>query len=102
MKRLLAFAALAALAPLSALTGCSALSDEVRPPEEPTHAVVHAPYHEHALYNYNLGRLYMSQGRYELARERFLFVLAVAENGELKDKAAREVEAAERLIISKR
>ncbi len=32
--------------------------------------LVAAPYHENALYNFHLGRTYMAEGRYALARAR--------------------------------
>lgn len=63
---------------------------------------VGAPYHEHALYNLQLGREYMADGRYELAQERLLFALASARDESLKMRLTRELETCRRLIVTQR
>ena len=64
--------------------------------------LVASSYHENAIYNYHLGRTYMAESRYELARERFLLALACSRNEDMRLRAAEELEAAERQIASQR
>ena len=98
MKRILPLSILALI-----LTGCGVFQQQAAapPPPEPQ-AVVAAPYHENALYNFHLGRSYMAQGRYELARERYLLALACSHDDDLRLRAAQELEAAQRQIESLR
>jgi len=78
-------AALMLLGPV-ALAGCAGPQAEA------------VPYHGHALYNFHLGRKYQAEGRYEMARDRFLQAMATAEDQEMRTRLAREIEAADKLI----
>lgn len=68
------------------LTGCA------RPQAEAV------PYHAHALHNFYLGRKYQAQGRYEMARDRFLQALATAEDAKMRARLVKEIQAADKLI----
>ncbi|MDY7001336.1 MAG: hypothetical protein SVS15_06100 [Thermodesulfobacteriota bacterium] len=70
----------------TALTGCAKPQAEA------------VPYHGHALHNFHLGRKYQAQGRYEMARDRFLQALATAEDADMRARLAREIQAADKLI----
>lgn len=81
------------LAALSAITaGCS-----MNRPKVAT-----APYHEQSMYNFYLGRLYLAEGRYELARERFVTAMAAADNEEMRLLTAQELDMVEKMIQSRR
>lgn len=90
---------IAALALLT-LGGCSNLLETIgfAPNYEP-HGV---PYHENSLNSLAQGRQYQTQGRYELARETFLQGLATARDKDLRARLAEEIEATDRLILSRR
>jgi len=60
------------------------------------------PEHENTLTNFTLAREYQTQGRLELARDRYLQALATARNPELKNRIVEELEAADRQIRSQR
>jgi hypothetical protein len=60
------------------------------------------PYKGTALHNMKLGRGYQAEGRYELARDRFLQALALAEHEDMKDAVIKELEATDKLIRSQR
>ena len=64
--------------------------------------VVSAPYNGNAMQNFYLGRTYMAQGRYELAREHLLAGLASAEDEEMRQRLAMELEAIDKIIASRR
>jgi len=85
-----------ALAAALLLSGCGWMSQG---PKQRPEAV---PYDDAALYNFQLGRHYQSRGRLELARDRFLQALATADNPDMRERAAREIEATDRLIRSQR
>ncbi|MBG0777186.1 MAG: hypothetical protein H0S85_12240 [Desulfovibrionaceae bacterium] len=89
-------------AALLAPAGCALRRQE--PPPDPAllPANAAAPYHEAALMHFKEGREFMSQGRYELARESFLLALAAADNGDMRVLATRELETADRMIRSVR
>ena len=61
-----------------------------------------APYSAHSLMHYQLGREYMAGGRYELAREHILLAMAGARDDALRDQAAADLEALDRIIVSRR
>lgn len=90
MKKLIPALAVALL-----LSGCGWFSSPKPRPEA-------VPYDDAALYNFQLGRHYQSRGRLELARDRFLQALATADNPDMRERAAREIEATDRLIRSQR
>jgi thioredoxin-like negative regulator of GroEL len=84
---------LLALALALTLSGCSsrpAIQAEV------------LPEHENTLENFTLARQYQTQGRLEMARDRYLQALATARNPELKTRIVEELEAADRQIRSQR
>jgi hypothetical protein len=91
-------------------TGCAGLSQPLamlpetnkKPAPEPEPTVLAAPYHEHALYNFRLGRTYMAEGRYELAKERYLLALSVSRNEELRERLAAELDGVEKLLKTQR
>jgi Tfp pilus assembly protein PilF len=91
--------ALALAAVLAAtLPGCSS---SIAPGGEETR--IHAaPYHGHTLQNLYLGRSYMAQGRYELARERLLLALSSARDPQMRQLVTAEIEAVDRMIRSQR
>lgn len=60
------------------------------------------PEHESTLTNFTLAREYQTQGRLEMARDRYLQALATARNPELKTRIVEELEAADRQIRSQR
>ena len=62
------------------------------------------PYSQAAAHNYYLGQLYMSQGRYELARERFSFALgALGEDDmEMRERIVEQLDAASNIIAASR
>ena len=78
-------AALMLLGPV-ALTGCAKPQAEA------------VPYHGYALHNFHLGRKYQAEGRYEMARDRFLQALATAEDTDMRMRLAKEIQAADKLI----
>jgi len=78
-------AALMLLGP-SVLAGCSKPQAEA------------VPYHGYALHNFHLGRKYQAQGRYEMARDRFLQALATAEDADMRASLAKEIQATDKLI----
>ncbi len=82
---------------LAALSGCG--SKEVK---QPGFGVAAPPYHQNTLYNFYLGRTYMSEGRYELARQRLLLAMTTAEDPEMRARLAQEVEAADKMIQTMR
>ena len=76
------------------LSGCGMFTPKPRPEA--------VPYDDAALYNFQLGRHYQTRGRLELARDRFLQALATARNDDMRERAAEEIEATDRLIRSQR
>ncbi len=77
------------------LAGCDGLMTAKPRPEA-------VPYDDAALYNFQLGRHYQSRGRLEMARDRFLQALATARNPDMRQRAAEEIEATDRLIRTQR
>lgn len=88
-------ASLLALSLALSLAGCG-LFERPRPQAEVL------PEHENSLANFALAREYQTQGRLELARDRYLQALATARNPELKTRIVEELEAADRQIRSQR
>lgn len=60
------------------------------------------PYKGAALHNMKLGRGYQAEGRYEMARDRFMQALALAENEDMKDAIIQELDATDKLIRTQR
>lgn len=91
---------ISALAMALALSGCSNILETIGfgPNYEP-HGV---PYHENSVNSLAKGRQFQAEGRYELARETFLQGLATARDKDLRARLADEIEATDRLILSKR
>lgn len=52
----------------------------------------------HGLFNLSLGRQYMAQGRYELAKRHLLMALAGAKDEEMRQTLASDIENADRMI----
>lgn len=87
------------LAVTLALTGCSwKKKAEVEDPRPVQFKVVASPYSTNSLENLYIGRQYVTQQRYELARERFLLALASAENENMREQLVSEITAVNRLI----
>ncbi len=83
---------------LAALSGgCS--SREVK---QPGFGIAAPPYHQNTLYNFYLSRTYMSEGRYELAKQRLLLAMTTAEDPEMRARLAQEVEAVDKMIQTMR
>lgn len=82
------------------LDGCATLSRLVpeKQPEAEQTDVVAAPYNANALNNFYMGRQYVAQGRYELAREHYLIALASAREGDMRDSLVTELKVVDRLI----
>lgn len=99
MKMLRKIAAIMILAALP--VGCASLSarapEQQAPPPEPTD-VVAAPYDANALHNFYVGRQFVAQGRYELAREHYLLALASAREEAMRDTLVAELQNVDRLI----
>ena len=85
---------LLALALALALSGCGR--------QQPTTQAEVLPEHENTLANFTLAREYQTQGRLEMARDRYLQALATARNPEFKTRIVEELEAADRQIRSQR
>lgn len=83
-----------------ALSGCSALeckkSTAVQRPAE--YQVVASPYSTNSMQNLYIGRQYISQQRYELAKEHFLLGLASAEHENMREQLVSEITAVNRLL----
>lgn len=94
---LAAFLAVAPLAGCATLSGMFAEKEPAAPPPEPTD-VMAAGYNANALHNFYMGRQYVAQGRYELAREHFLLAIASADGPELQESLTAELHAVDRLI----
>ena len=60
--------------------------------------VAAAPYSYESLYNYQMGKNYLAEGRYELAKERFTLALAANRNPEMQDTLVHELEAVNMMI----
>ena len=60
--------------------------------------VAAAPYNYEALYNFQMGKNYLAEGRYELAKERFTLALAANRNPEMQDTLVHELEAVNMMI----
>ena len=83
-----------------ALSGCSALeckkSTTVQRPAE--YQVVASPYSSNSMQNLYIGRQYIAQQRYELAKEHFLLGLASAEHENMREQLVSEITAVNRLL----
>lgn len=60
--------------------------------------VATVPESDEALHNWQQGRTYQAQGRFELAREHYLLALAAARSDDTRDALAREVHVVDRQI----
>ena len=96
MKRLTALFIL--LVALLTLEGCAMLDGLVSKPAPPAPGVVVAPYNGNALHNFYMGRQYVAEGRYELAREHYLLALASAREEAMRDALVAELQSVDRLI----
>ncbi|MFV0350040.1 MAG: hypothetical protein ACK5JO_15815 [Halodesulfovibrio sp.] len=99
MKRLIAlFMMLAALLTLEGCAMLDGLVSKPAPPAPPAPGVVVAPYNGNALHNFYMGRQYVAEGRYELAREHYLLALASAREETMRDALVAELQSVDRLI----
>ncbi len=71
-------------------------------PTVPRQRFAAPPYHENTLANFTVARLYMSEGRFELAREHLLLALASARDEDMRSRLAQELEAVEMMIATRR
>lgn len=78
------------------LSGCGG----VRHIEDTTGAVT--PYDAASLHNMRLGRDYVMQGRYELAKEHYLLALAASKDPETRDAINRELRSTDMMIKTQR
>lgn len=69
---------------------------------EPRQRFAAPPYHQASLQNFTVARIYMSEGRFELAREHLLYALAAAKDEEMRSRLNHELEAVEMMIATKR
>ncbi len=83
-----------------ALTGCSAFraQEVVENPRPVERRVVASPYSSNSMQNLYIGRQYVAQQRYELAKEHFLLALASAENENMREQLVSEITAVNRLL----
>lgn len=70
-------------------------------PNEITEAAV-TPYDANCLQNMRLGRDYIAQGRYELAREHYLIALAASKDAETRNVISRELNSVDMMIKTER
>ncbi len=95
MNARIVFFALAVLLPLS--YGCGTVKSYV---SDEKVAVV--PYDTNCLWNLKLGRDYVSQGRYELAKEHYLMALASSDDAETRTLVSHELRAVDLMIKTQR
>lgn len=86
-------------APLPLLLGCA---KEPPPQPLPRQRFSAPPYHQNTVQNFTLARIYMSRGRFELAREHLLLALASARDENMREQLAFELEAVEKMIATRR
>ena len=60
--------------------------------------VAAAPHSYESMYNYQMGKNYLAEGRYELAKERFTLALAASRNPEMQATLVQELEAVNMMI----
>jgi uncharacterized protein HemY len=60
------------------------------------------PYDAHCLHNLQLGREYMGQGRYALAKEHFLLALAASDDPETRNLLSHELRSVEMMLKTQR
>ncbi len=70
--------------------------------KQPGFGIAAPPYHQNTLYNFYLGRTYMSEGRYELAKQRLLLAMTTAQDPEMRARLSQEVEAVDKMIQTMR
>lgn len=80
---------------LALLSACSS-------PMTPRQRFAVPPYHGNTLSNFTVARLYMSQGRYELARQHLLLALATSRDEDMRTRLATELESVEMMIATMR
>ena len=85
---------------LISLPGCS--KDVPAPQAVPRQRFSAPPYHQNTVQNFTLARIYMSRGRYELAREHLLLALSSARDETMRSQLAFELEAVEKMIATRR
>ncbi len=61
-----------------------------------------APYDANSLWNLKLGRDYVAQGRYELAKEHYLMALASSSDAETRTLVAHELQSVDLMIKTQR
>lgn len=83
-----------------ALSGCTAFKARKSPTtQRPTvYKVVASPYSSNSMQNLYIGRKYIAEQRYELAKEHFLLALASAEHENMREQLVSEITAVNRLI----
>ncbi|WP_066851541.1 hypothetical protein [Halodesulfovibrio spirochaetisodalis] len=88
------------LALVVALTGCTALRSKNKTAvhRPATYKVVASPYSSNSMQNLYIGRQYVAEQRYELAKEHFLLGLASAEHENMREQLVSEITAVNRLI----
>ncbi|SIN71941.1 hypothetical protein [Halodesulfovibrio marinisediminis] len=93
MKRVLILIAMVAL------SGCALKSKKPVAVQRPAeYKVVASPYSSNSMQNLYIGRQYVAQQRYELAREHFLLALASAEHENMREQLVSEITAVNRLL----
>ena len=65
-------------------------------------AVAVAPYDPNCLWNLKVGRDYVAQGRYELAKEHYLMALAASNDAETRQLVTHELESVDLMIKTQR
>lgn len=94
MKRVLILIVMVALSGCDAMK-CNTTTTVQRPAE---YQVVASPYSSNSMQNLYIGRQYVSQQRYELAKEHFLLGLASAEHENMREQLVSEITAVNRLL----
>ena len=82
------------------LSGCSSamLAGKKEPARPVQKKVVASPYSANSMQNLYIGRQYVAEQRYELAREHFLLALASAENENMREQLVTEITSVTRLL----
>ena len=64
--------------------------------------VVSAPYADESLINYQAGKYYLAEGRYELAKESFTLALASSRDPEMRYFIMQEIDSVNMMIETRR
>ncbi|MCG8529983.1 MAG: hypothetical protein MI749_04890 [Desulfovibrionales bacterium] len=80
------------------LAGCSTITPGEKTAPQVPPQVVSSPYSTNSIQNLYIGRQYVAEKRYELAKEYFLLALASAENETMREQLVTEITSVNRLL----